>query len=37
MWNKMKLAAQTLSFVMSVCLSVRMEELSSHWKDFHEI
>jgi hypothetical protein len=25
----------TISFVMSVCLSVRMEQLSSHWTDFH--
>jgi len=24
-------------FVMSVCPSVRMEQLGSHWTDFHEI
>jgi hypothetical protein len=35
----MKLRKATVSFVMSVCPSVssRMEQLSSHWKDFHEI
>jgi hypothetical protein len=27
----------TISFVMSVCLSARMEQLASHWKDFHII
>jgi len=27
----------TISFVVSVCPSVRMEQLSSHWADFHEI
>jgi hypothetical protein len=27
----------TISFVMSVRLSICMERLSSHWKDFHEI
>jgi len=31
----------TISFVMSVCLSVRLfvrtEQLGSHWTDFHEI
>jgi hypothetical protein len=29
----------TISFVMSVCLSVRLctEHLGSHWTDFHEI
>jgi hypothetical protein len=26
-----------VSFVMSICLSVRMEQLGSHWTDFHEI
>jgi hypothetical protein len=26
----------TISFVMSVRPSVRMEQLSYHWKDFHE-
>jgi hypothetical protein len=26
----------TISFVMSVRLSVRMEQLRSHWTDFHE-
>ena len=24
-------------FTMSVCLSVRTEQLSSQWRDFHEI
>jgi hypothetical protein len=37
-----KLRKATISFVMyvclsPVCLSVRMEELGSHWKYFHEI
>jgi len=27
----------TVSFVMSVCLSVRMEQLCSNWTDFYEI
>ena len=27
----------TIRFVMSVCLSVRIEQLGSHWTDFHEI
>ena len=26
-----------ISFIMSVCLSVFMEQLGSHWTDFHEI
>jgi hypothetical protein len=26
-----------LSFVMSACLSVRMEQLSFGWTDFHEV
>ena len=32
-----KLRKPTISFVMSVCPSVRMEQVSSHRKDFHEI
>jgi len=32
-----KLQKASISFVMSVCPSVRMEQLGSHWKDFHEI
>jgi len=32
-----KLRKTTIGFVMSVCLSVRMEQLGSHWTDFHEI
>jgi hypothetical protein len=32
-----KLRKATISFVMSVCLSDRMEELGSHWTDFQEI
>jgi len=27
----------TINFVVSVHVSVRMEQLSSHWRDFHEI
>ena len=27
----------TISFVLSVCPSVRMEQLGSHWTDFREI
>jgi len=32
-----KLRKATFSFVMSLCLSFRMEQLDSHWTDFHEI
>jgi hypothetical protein len=32
-----KLRKATVSFVMSVRLSVRMEQLGSHWTNFHEI
>ena len=32
-----KLQKAIVSFVMSVCLSVDMEQLGSHWTDFHEI
>ena len=32
-----KLRKTTITFVMSVRLSVRMEQLGSHWIDFHEI
>jgi hypothetical protein len=32
-----KLRKATVSFVMSVCLPVRMEKLGSHWTDFYEI
>jgi hypothetical protein len=32
-----KLRKATINFVMSVCPSVRMEQLGSHWADFHEI
>jgi hypothetical protein len=31
------IAKGTVSFVMPVCPSVRMEQLVSHWKDFHKI
>jgi len=24
-------------YLCHVCLSIRMEQLGSHWKDFHEI
>jgi len=27
----------TISYVRSFCPSVRMEQLGSHWTDFHEI
>jgi len=29
--------AKSISFVISVCPSVRMEQLGSHWTDCHEI
>jgi hypothetical protein len=32
-----KLLKMTTNFVMSVCPSARMEQLGSHWTDFHEI
>ena len=32
-----KLRNATISFVMSVCVSVRMEQLGSHWTYFGEI
>ena len=32
-----KLRKVTISFVMSVRLSVSMEQLEFHWTDFHEI
>ena len=32
-----KLRKATISFVMSVRPSVRLEQLGSHWTDFHEI
>jgi hypothetical protein len=32
-----KLQKATISFVMSVGLYVRMEQLCSHWRNFHEI
>ena len=32
-----KLRKATIDLVMSVCPSVRMEQLGSHWTDFHEI
>jgi hypothetical protein len=32
-----KLRKATISFVRSVRLSIRMEQLGSHWTDFHEI
>jgi hypothetical protein len=31
-----KLRKATISFVMSVCLIVRMEQLGSQWRDFEE-
>jgi len=32
-----KLRKATISYIMSVHLSVRMEQLGSHWEEFHEI
>jgi hypothetical protein len=32
-----ELRKATISFVISVCPSVRMVQLRSHWQDFHEI
>jgi hypothetical protein len=32
-----KLRKATISFVMSLRPAVRMEQLFSHWRDFHEI
>jgi hypothetical protein len=32
-----KLRKAIVNFVTSVCPSVRLEQLSSHWTDFHEI
>ena len=32
-----ELREATINFVMSVCLSVRMEELGSHCADLHDI
>jgi hypothetical protein len=32
-----KFGKANISFVISVRLSVRMEQLGSHWTDFHEI
>jgi hypothetical protein len=32
-----KLQKETVSFVMSACLFIHMEQLGPHWMDFHEI
>ena len=32
-----KIGKATISFVMSVCLSICMEQLGSQFTDFHEI
>jgi hypothetical protein len=32
-----KLLKATIGFVMPVCPSVSVEQLGSHWTDFHEI
>jgi hypothetical protein len=32
-----ELRIATINFVMYVRLSIRMEQLGSHWTDFHEI
>jgi hypothetical protein len=36
-WHLAKLRKATVGFVMSVCLSVRMDQLGSHWTYFREI
>jgi hypothetical protein len=35
--EKRLLASSCLSLCVSACLAVRMEQLGSHWTDFHEI
>jgi hypothetical protein len=32
-----KMRKAIINFVMSVCPSVQVEQLGSHWTDFHEI
>ena len=32
-----QLRTATISFMPALCLSVRMEQLSSHWADLHKI
>jgi hypothetical protein len=32
-----KIAKSDITYITSVCPSVRMEQLGSHWTDFHEI
>jgi len=32
-----KLRRETISFVVYVCPSVRIEQLGSHWQDFYEM
>jgi len=32
-----KFRKAAVNFIMYVCLSVRTEQLGSHWTDFHEI
>jgi hypothetical protein len=32
-----KLRTATISFVAFVCPSIRMQQVGSHWRDFHEI
>jgi hypothetical protein len=32
-----KLQKATISFIVHIRFSVRVEQLCSHWKDFHEI
>ena len=36
-FKRVRKIANSDYFAMSVCLSVRMEQLSSLWTDFHEI
>jgi hypothetical protein len=36
-WVVPNLREETITFVMSVRLSVLMEQLGSHWTDFYEI
>jgi hypothetical protein len=35
--TRVRKIAKGYSYIRHVCLSVRMEQLGSHWTDFHEI
>ena len=36
-WDTHKIAKSDVNFAMSVCPSVRVKKLGSHWTDFYEI